>query len=147
MSSQYTSIAGAIASILLCVMVTRWLIAAYDRRYRSFHEKHDQIWWGDPSGKSFSDWKQRHPEQPTPIRLPNQRPGRIKANGGTHTQAEWIALQRKYSRKCLCCKQVKPLTKDHIMPVVQGGADSIDNIQPLCQQCNSRKGTRTIDYR
>jgi 5-methylcytosine-specific restriction endonuclease McrA len=47
----------------------------------------------------------------------------------------------------LCCKQEKPLTIDHVVPLSLGGSNSIDNLQPLCHQCNSRKGTRIIDYR
>jgi 5-methylcytosine-specific restriction endonuclease McrA len=30
---------------------------------------------------------------------------------------------------------------------MDGGTDWIENIQPLCKPCNTRKGTRTIDYR
>jgi len=33
------------------------------------------------------------------------------------------------------------------VPLIKGGSDSIDNLQPLCGYCNSSKGTRVIDYR
>lgn len=33
------------------------------------------------------------------------------------------------------------MTKDHIKPKVLGGADHFDNYQPMCQVCNSEKGS------
>lgn len=39
------------------------------------------------------------------------------------------------------------MTMDHVIPLVIGGPHHPDNIQPLCQRCNSRKGARVIDYR
>jgi len=33
------------------------------------------------------------------------------------------------------------MTKDHILPRVLGGKDHIDNYQPMCQVCNSEKGS------
>lgn len=67
---------------------------------------------------------------------------------GSFTDEEWNELCEKYSRTCLCCKDPeKPLTKDHVVPLSKGGMNTIDNIQPLCQSCNSRKKDKVIDYR
>lgn len=57
-------------------------------------------------------------------------------------------LCKRYGNKCLCCGQkVDKLTMDHVVPRSDGGADSIENIQPLCRSCNELKGTQIIDFR
>lgn len=83
-----------------------------------------------------------------PLRTPHERRReRMRQNGGHHTRSEWLALCAVYGGRCARCKRKRPLTKDHIVPVFFGGTDDISNIQPLCQSCNSSKGTATIDYR
>jgi hypothetical protein len=52
-----------------------------------------------------------------------------------------------YGEKCLCCGSTENLTLDHINPVKLGGKNSLDNLQPLCKSCNSKKGTKSTDYR
>lgn len=76
------------------------------------------------------------------------RVARLKAAGGSHTKQEWERLLAQYNWTCPCCKKsdVK-LTKDHIIPVVSGGSNNIQNIQPLCAPCNSRKNIKTIEYK
>lgn len=71
----------------------------------------------------------------------------LNGSEGTYTEAEWTELCARYSYLCLCCKEQKPLTVDHVIPVTKGGRNDVSNLQPLCKECNSRKGQKTIDYR
>lgn len=68
--------------------------------------------------------------------------------GGSYSRQEWIELLDKYSNRCLCCgRNDLKLTVDHVIPVSLGGTSNIDNLQPLCQKCNSSKNNKVIDYR
>lgn len=78
----------------------------------------------------------------------SKRRARLKGNGGAHTPAEWAGILDRYGHRCLACGRMDvKLTKDHVIPVTQGGTDNVENLQPLCLPCNASKGDRTIDYR
>ncbi|MBN4061257.1 HNH endonuclease [bacterium AH-315-I18] len=75
---------------------------------------------------------------------------RNNANG-SHTNRQWLEKLNTYVQ-CPSCnrlwstipprpdKRYKHVwTKDHIVPLNQGGDDNIENIQPLCFQCNFGK--------
>ncbi len=68
---------------------------------------------------------------------------------GEFTTDHWKALLRHYAPDgtCLCCGHKRELTVDHVIPLSLGGPNTVDNLQPLCQECNSAKYTRTADYR
>ena len=69
-------------------------------------------------------------------------------NGGTFTAEEWMGVLEKYGNKCLCCERDDVnITIDHVVPLSLGGRNSVENLQPLCRSCNSRKHNKTIDYR
>ncbi len=76
-----------------------------------------------------------------------RRQARRKGAHGTHTLQEWMDLCALYGHKCVACGRVKRLTQDHVVPLIKGGSDLIENIQCLCQSCNSKKGTKSTDYR
>lgn len=68
---------------------------------------------------------------------------------GSHNIGEWEYLKKQYGYTCPSCKKTEPnikLTEDHIIPLIKGGSNFIENIQPLCQSCNSIKHTKIIKY-
>lgn len=71
----------------------------------------------------------------------------------THTKDEWLSLVVAVGNRCMRCDisaddlHGNVLCKDHIVPLYQGGSDGIDNIQPMCRNCNSSKGPEAVDYR
>lgn len=70
-----------------------------------------------------------------------QRAARLS---GYHTLAQWRACLAFYGHRCASCGATGTLTRDHIIPLSRGGSDRIENIQPLCPSCNSRKGAKLI---
>jgi 5-methylcytosine-specific restriction endonuclease McrA len=68
---------------------------------------------------------------------------------GSHTLAEWLTLKAQYDFTCPSCHRREPeitLTEDHIIPLTKFGSNNIENIQPLCRSCNSKKYNKIIYY-
>lgn len=62
-----------------------------------------------------------------------------------HTISEWKFKQEEFNQRCAYCgihKRDTPegyLTRDHRVPICDGGTDRIDNIVPACKRCNFLK--------
>jgi len=54
---------------------------------------------------------------------------------------------RIHGNCCLKCGSKYKLSLDHIIPICKGGKNCLTNLQPLCKNCNSSKGSKIIDYR
>lgn len=52
------------------------------------------------------------------------------------------AVFARHGRICKHCGTTTNIAIDHIKAVINGGTDDLDNLQPLCGPCNSRKGKK-----
>ncbi len=69
------------------------------------------------------------------------------AAGPAYTRVDWQRYLDLFGERCLACGSDAKITADHVIPLSKGGPNTIDNIQGLCQLCNSSKGVNTHDYR
>lgn len=71
----------------------------------------------------------------------NQRARRLGVNGEL-TISGWQAILKAHNGACVECFSTEDIAIDHIVPLSKGGPNTLDNVQPLCRSCNSRKGNR-----
>lgn len=72
--------------------------------------------------------------------------GRHRGNGGLTLALNNETLFRRDRQVCLYCgTRFKPalLTRDHVVPRCQDGADVWENVVTACKSCNEEKGGRT----
>jgi 5-methylcytosine-specific restriction endonuclease McrA len=125
----------------------KWHKANYEKRResalaraRSSRQEYPEI-----LRERYRVWAKNNPDKTTANN--HRRRARLTGVGGTYTAQEWVDLCDWYDNRCLSCGETTTLTVDHVVPIAKGGTNSIDNIQPLCGSCNSRKGAKEIDYR
>jgi 5-methylcytosine-specific restriction endonuclease McrA len=78
------------------------------------------------------------------LRRERERRARLQAAPvNDFTRKDWQLLKQAYQNRCAYCGQtVGKLQKDHVIPLIRGGAHTIRNIVPACGPCNLRKGLR-----
>ena len=102
----------------------------------------------DKINKITKQWKINNPDKIKSYLI--NRKARKRNADGTFTGREWSKLKQLYKYTCLKCGRREPqikLTPDHVVPLVLGGSNKIENIQPLCLSCNCSKNTKSTDYR
>lgn len=122
-------------------------ISFYNKNIRKKDKKSSAIYYEknkDRILKNVKEWRKNNRDK---RKLYNYR-RRKTESVGSFTKDEWKDLCNKHNNKCLCCgmNNIK-LTVDHVIPLCVGGTNNIDNLQPLCRSCNSKKGKKIIDYR
>lgn len=131
------------------------------RRYYLRHQEQEnlriKLWTKrnpEKKRRAVQNWISKNLEKQREIKriLENRRRARVKGNGVIpYSQGEWEVLKTIYGNICLACglkeTEDSKLTADHILPITLGGQDSLENLQPLCKSCNSKKYNKFIDYR
>lgn len=82
-------------------------------------------------------YRKEHPEKTQASK--QRRRARVAGATGHFTEEEWRAKKKEFRDRCALCRGKKKLTVDHIVSLFAGGSNYIENIQPLCRECNSRK--------
>lgn len=114
------------------------------REWASQHPEQAQIAhgrWEKANIDKVRDFKRTHRAK----RRASQEPASVRA--GDFTTTQWRALCTWFQQRCLACGRKRALTVDHVLPLRDGGTNSIHNIQPLCRHCNNVKARKSIDYR
>lgn len=130
-------------------------IEDYNKKYLKTNKQHLKQVWKEyrEDNREIRNTYNREYQKNNPDKYKaynNNRRARKMKNGGTFTAQEWIEVKVRYNNTCLRCFDYEPnikLTIDHVVSLVSGGSNSIENIQPLCKSCNSAKGTKSTDYR
>ena len=98
------------------------------------------------SGSKHPNWKGGR-DKKNKVILNAHYKARKRGAPGYFTLGEWEILKKQHDYICCWCGKKEPaikLTVDHIIALKNGGSNWIENIQPLCGPCNSRKGSTVI---
>ena len=82
-------------------------------------------------------WGTKNPEKIKSYRA--NRYAHRRGAEGSHTDVEWVALCLLSKGICIYCQKPAKLTRDHFIPLSNGGSNYIANIVPACSNCNSSK--------
>lgn len=134
------------------------------QRYRTSHRKqrnaNNQAWRtrNIEQARASNRKRQKQPKVQALRRVSQaNRHARKLGNGGTFTYQEWEILKQQHRHRCVGCWKTEAALKligcmlvpDHIIPLVNGGLNIIENIQPLCHGkggCNLKKGRKYFDF-
>lgn len=98
--------------------------------YKTRRKKICKKYWQSPRGKEVKS------------KLNARTRHNFKAAGLLDLEA-WKKKLSILGHMCQHCGTTERIEMDHIIPLSKGGTNHIDNLQPLCRSCNSKKGDRT----
>ena len=124
-------------------------VSAQAKRYRQknkryFYEYNKQ--WRKNNPVLVAEWRRRYKASHPEIIRQNRKNTKARRKGavGKHSNKQWEHLKAIYNWTCPMCWKKEPeihLTEDHKIPLSKDGTNYLDNIQPLCHSCNSKKGS------
>ena len=86
-------------------------------------------------------WRDKHPEKKKKYK--QEYRGKFTQAGEFNANL-WNKKLELLNFRCVYCGTDKRITCDHIIPLDKGGTNHIDNLQPLCVSCNSKKKNKLL---
>jgi len=110
-------------------------LQAYQQAYKEQHRE-----------QLLEKRRQRYASNPAKVQADNERRRARKHAVPVNdlTAQQWQEIQAAFQYRCAYCGK-RPrgrLTKDHITPYIHQGPNTLWNVVPACQSCNSKKNTR-----
>jgi hypothetical protein len=114
-----------------------------NRRYMEMTQEEYDAWWAALP-------PERRPaflRDDQPVMAPQSRPAQMTKprsryrKGVIPVELRWTVWERD-NFTCRRCGARRFLATDHIIPESKGGPTTLDNLQTLCKDCNTRKGNR-----
>lgn len=105
--------------------------AQADRDRRNFRRRLDDL-----LNSKAEPWEHRVTEKE------QKHKNREQARGRQSTGFDWAEVLELYGNRCAFCGVDGHMTVDHIIPISRGGGNWPWNIRPLCEPCNTLKGSQ-----
>jgi 5-methylcytosine-specific restriction endonuclease McrA len=132
------------------------LVHAKDQAWRAKNREHLQAYQANyiqlkPEVRLWIQrrYRRRHPEKVI-TQIQRRRARKLAVPINDLTAEQWQEVLQVFHYRCAycppTCKECKnkthALTQDHIVPLSKNGSNTVSNIAPACQSCNSKKGTK-----
>lgn len=102
------------------------------RAYRESRKQRDKF--------LYAQWRKENSERVSTIK--QRRYNKQKNVECTLTHNQWLEILECFNNSCCYCGENSTMTRDHFVPVSEGGGFTLENILPACRSCNSSKGNR-----
>ena len=118
----------------LDVTVTETLLRAFETM-RCLHEENG-VW-------VVTHWGARQYVDSSTARVREYRERRKAAGLSKGVTYDVASIIGRDGGQCIYCGDTESLCVDHIVPIIGGGTDDLDNLACACKKCNSGKAGRT----
>ena len=98
----------------------------------------------DKSRAQKMRWKKLNYDKYLQVKRDGERRRKYSLKSGKINVEDWKNMLDECGGACLHCGSTQDITQDHIIPLSKGGQNVIENIQPLCRSCNSKKHDKII---
>lgn len=118
-----------------------WERLEYSKSYRKANKKYFEDYWSN----YYKHGKYRRRNNEYYADYMQKRRAKMKSLPCDFNNDQWEEIKKSQEYKCVMCGEIKPLHRDHIIPVKKGGGYTKNNIQGLCKTCNSKKGSKILN--